>query len=87
MVWLVPKPGSCLPPPCLQVLWVSEGSALPILEPSNSQGRRWHSHCNKGTEGWAVLGGMLVRVPVRFLPMSGVANASLCRGVFTRLIN
>lgn len=40
------------PSPCQWVLWVLEGSALPFLEPSNSHGHCWHSHCNKGTEGW-----------------------------------
>lgn len=96
MVSLVPKPGSCIPSPCLQVLWVLECSALPILQPSNGQGPCWDSCCNKGTEGWVVLGGMLARVPAQTcqawqslgsLPLSGVANASLCSVVFTRLIN
>lgn len=97
LVWLVPRPGSCLSLLCLQVLWVLEGSALPILELSNSQSPCWHSHCNKGTE-WGGLcregrrPGSLRRLDqawqsLGFLPMSGVANAFLCSGVFTRLIN
>ena len=68
MVWLVPQPGSCLPSPCLQVLWASEGSALPILELSSSHGPCWHSCCHQGTVGWAVLGGRAARVPAQAWP-------------------
>lgn len=75
MVWLVPKPGSCIPPPCLQVLWVLEGSALPILEQSNRQGPHWHSRCNKGTERWAVLGGTPARIPAQAWP--GLAEPAI----------
>lgn len=81
-VWLISKPGSCIPPPCLWLLWVLEGSALLILELSNSQagtatairGQRsglcWEG-CQPGSlcrlgQAWQSL---------QLLPMSDVANA------------
>lgn len=84
-----------LPAPALPAgLWVPEGSALPAPELSNSQGPCWHSRCNMGIEGWAVLGSTRslcglgqAGQSLRFLPVSGIANASLCSRVFTRLIN
>lgn len=62
MVWLIFKPASCIPQPCLRLLWVLEGSALLILQLSNSQGFCWRSHCNNRTE-WAVLGGDIGQGP------------------------